>query len=93
MTPQQFIEKFPDSGINCNCLEDIACPECGSRDRLSIAAESVFRMCDDGSDGHEDIDYNSRSWARCGRCGHTGIVLDFSIVGLDDALRERESEQ
>ncbi len=34
MTPEAFLEKFPETEERVDLLEDMACPKCGERDRL-----------------------------------------------------------
>lgn len=88
MTAQQFIKKYPDSEINENCLEDIACPKCGYRSQFSISSQCSFVMSDDGEEDHGDIDYDRYSMAQCMDCRHLAPLAKFTIDGLDDLLRQ-----
>jgi hypothetical protein len=89
MTPQEFNEKFPhQSEINSNSLEDMACPECGSRGRFSIACTTTCLFDDSGSEDDGDHEYDEKSSCSCRSCGHGGTVADFTIEGLDDFLSE-----
>lgn len=88
MTAQEFIKKYPDSEINENCLEDVACPHCGNRSRFRISAVTTFTMTDAGEDDHSDIEYNYNSYAHCEECNTPGVYSEFMVDGLDDLLRQ-----
>jgi DNA-directed RNA polymerase subunit RPC12/RpoP len=90
MTPQEFIAKFLDrtEDINTNVLEDIACPNCGSRSCFKIIVSCIADVLDDGIDGTEDSDWDEQSHIDCKECQHSGIVKDFTVKGLDDFLSE-----
>lgn len=86
MTAEQFLKKYPNPEYNDNCLRDIACPQCGYRDRFRVAATSFFTMTDNGEDDHSDIEYDKSSFATCELCGHGGSMAEFTVAGLDDLL-------
>lgn len=88
MTAQEFITKFPDTQANNNCLEDIACPECGYRDCFIIQATSAFIMHDSGTSDFGPVDYDDNNYIACDSCGHDGNVSKFTIKGLDELLNE-----
>ena len=88
MTAQEFIKKYPDSEINENCLEDVACPHCGNRSRFRISAVTTFTMTDAGEDDHSDIEYDYNSYAHCEECNTPGVYSEFMVDGLDDLLRQ-----
>lgn len=88
MTAQQFVKKYPDSEINDNCLQDIACPQCGARNRFIIQATSSFVMSDSGTDEFGDVEYDNDNYVACDDCGHDGKLSEFRIDGLDDLLRQ-----
>lgn len=88
MTAQQFIKKYPDSEINDNCLQDIACPQCGYRSQFAISSRCSFVMNDDGEDDHGDIEYDNDSEAQCLQCEFISSLTKFTIEGLDDLLRQ-----
>jgi hypothetical protein len=57
-------ENFEDK-INQNCLEGMRCPNCLSAGPFNIVCETWVEMHDDGSEKHEDLDYDDDSHARC----------------------------
>jgi hypothetical protein len=87
MTPKQFVKKFPEANwINQNCLEDIACPHCGNRERFSVEVTTHMEIVDDGTDDHGDTEWDDESHCRCCDCNEDGAVKDFKIPGLDAYL-------
>lgn len=100
MTAEQYIEKFGkriDAGeipVRENCLQDMACPECGQRGPLRIAATIVATVFDDGTDRDEsDCEWDGKSRCSCEDCGHEGTVDDFTIEGLDDELYQMSADE
>lgn len=92
LTTRQLMQKFPHLQSNDNCLNNIACPECGSRDRFRIEMKSIFTLRDDGTDGYEDTDWGQNAYCQCGECQHEGKVRDFTFSRLDDLLRPTANE-
>jgi ribosomal protein S27E len=64
---------------------DMRCPKCGDEDRLDIQATVWIRVCEDGTDvdaaGDGNHEYEPRSPAQCGTCGHCGTVRAFEQAG------------
>lgn len=90
MTAEEFLAKFPKTEHPMDgCLEDLACPNCGSRDRIVIVGEIEGFMTDEGSDRDGDFEYDDSANCRCAKCDHTGIVAQFTIEDLDEAISER----
>ena len=87
LTARQLIQMFPRLRSNENCLTDIACPECGTREEFRIEMKSVFTLRDDGTDSYEDTEWGRSNYCQCGQCQHEGKVRDFTFLGLDDLLR------
>ena len=69
---------------NTNCLEGIQCPQCGQQDHFHIAGTSFFSVYDDGTDGHEDVEWDDDSFTRCPACNHEGKLLLFRCKVSDD---------
>ena len=65
------------SSRNSNCLEGIACPECGQGDSFRIEGRSVFEVTDEGTVGHSDVEWDKDSWALCPVCEHEGRLGEF----------------
>ena len=65
---------------NTNCLEGMACPECGSFGpfKISVTQAGIVLVYDDGT---EDIDSDGIDWddnSRCEcLCGHVATVGEF----------------
>lgn len=89
MTALNFVKKFKQAALNRNCLRDVACPSCGSRDKFSILARSVFEMNDDGTSEFADVEYGTSSPTRCSACGRQGRLSSFIVFGLDSLLESR----
>jgi hypothetical protein len=53
------------------------CPNCDYLDSFDIVGTSSFRMFDDGSESHGDIDFDEDSPCYCPQCHHQGVVKDF----------------
>lgn len=82
-----------DVPINDNYLEDMACFECGYRESFSIVVTSRARI-EDGSitEGYyESGDFNGASSCKCCECDRSGKVKDFTIIGLDDYIRNLDA--
>jgi DNA-directed RNA polymerase subunit RPC12/RpoP len=94
MTAEEYIAKFPNHRAqNDNCLQDMACPECGSRAMFRITSTIVAEVCDSGTDRDEsDCEWDGKSDCRCGECDHSGTVDEFTIEDLDDTLYQMEGE-
>lgn len=88
-----FLEKFPGSIVNDGCLQDMACPKCGEREVLHITATSVFQVYDEGTDDHEDVEWDGDSHCCCRECGHEGKVKDFQIPFLDAEIEARTNAE
>ena len=94
LTVAQLLKKFPDwSEPNENCLEDIACPNCGNRYRFGIVGTTKFDVQDDGSSGNEgDHEWDENSITSCDDCRHAGVLSDFTFEGLDAELERLLNE-
>jgi len=76
---------------NNNCLEGFVCPNCEYTEHFYIRSKSLFEVHDNGTEGHEDVEWDGRSDCRCGSCDHWAPVEDFclSYVNHDkDKYRE-----
>ncbi len=66
---------------NTNCLEGIACPQCGAEDAFTIVASVEVLVRDDGTeDQGGDYIWSDDHPCRCVGCGHHGQVRDFTIA-------------
>lgn len=91
MTPEEFIAKFPkQTSVNSELLEDIACPECGQRDRFNINFTGQALVTEEGSEDVGDHEWDGSSSTTCTECFYGALLSDFRIKGLDDALDELE---
>jgi hypothetical protein len=64
---------------NENCLENIACPNCGQEDRFFITATCRAKVMDDGVDYAEDYEWADDSPIQCVVCHHSGRVIEFTV--------------
>lgn len=78
----QAMAAYPGSRVtsfetNENVLEGFDCPHCGSLRPFDIAATAVFRVYDDGTDEHGDVEWDDADTCTCVACGHRGTVAQF----------------
>lgn len=63
----------------------MACPHCGSSNRIDVAATVWVRLCRDGTDIFEaangDQEWTDNSATYCGGCGEGGTVASFTKTG------------
>jgi hypothetical protein len=64
---------------NVNILEGMRCPECKREGPFKISATSLFTVYDDGTDDHEDVEWDDNSDCQCTYCDHSGTVKDYTI--------------
>ena len=71
-----------DRNGNENCLEGYECPKCGEHDKLYIVGVTTFEVHDDGTEEHNDIEWDGGSSVTCGNseCGHDGKLRGFEIA-------------
>jgi len=72
---------------NENCLNGMKCPECGSEAPFRIAASSWFKVFDDGTDSHEDVEWDEDSCCECWDCHFSGKVADFRPPTLENKVQ------
>lgn len=68
---------------NENCLEGLACPQCGSLEPFGIHATCRVVMYDNGSDHATEYDWDDTDHIECETCGHGGTVKSFRTAQLD----------
>ena len=66
---------------NENCLEGMKCPSlpCGQEDKFIITSTARFMVHDDGTDSHENVEWDDDSDCSCGVCMWYGQVRDFKL--------------
>lgn len=64
--------------MNRNCLSGCGCPKCGSEGPFQVVATSVFLLTDDGTEGHQAVEYDGGSAAYCTNCDWTGTWAELS---------------
>lgn len=88
---EAFMRLYPASERNTNCLENIACINCGNREKFNINATITAEVDDEGTDNsNTDTEWDDKSPCSCGQCDSSGTVADFTIEGLDDAIAKAE---
>ncbi|MDD3575456.1 MAG: hypothetical protein PHT38_01060 [Halothiobacillus sp.] len=65
--------------MNTNCLENMACPKCGSTGPYMISCECVAEVDDNGIIETRGSEWTSDSSCTCKKCGHDAKVRDFYI--------------
>ena len=66
-----------DANGNNNNLAGLQCPQCGQAVRVRVTAESVFHLYDDGTEKHEDLEYDGNAAMICLDCSYSGTSDDF----------------
>lgn len=64
---------------NKNNLEGLRCPMCKQEEVLQIHGETLFRVVDDGTESHGDVEWDQDAYTRCPECGHEGKLQDFHL--------------
>ena len=64
---------------NSNCLQGIACPQCGNDAMISIEVWTLAVVTDDGAETYGDMQWNSDSYAECPDCEHCGTLGEFRV--------------
>ena len=77
---------------NDNCLAGLRCPDCLQEERLDIEGSSVFKVFDDGTDGHSDVEWDDDSFVHCPECGHDGTLAEFRIDEDADADEDEDED-
>jgi hypothetical protein len=63
---------------NTNCLQDVACPQCGHTDSFIIEVKTRANVTDEGAETFGDMHWDERSFIECKNCGTGSIVADFT---------------
>lgn len=64
---------------NENCLAGMRCPKCHAKEPFDIEATSVFRVYDDGTEEHTNVEWGDDSSCACRGCGYVATVKEFTI--------------
>lgn len=57
----------------------LACPSCGSDDRLRVRLTTMADLTPDGTDPFDDHEWDDKSFMSCRACGFHGVVAQFQI--------------
>jgi hypothetical protein len=63
---------------NTNCLENIACPQCGQADSFIIEVTTRADVTDEGAETFGHMHWDERSFIECKHCETDGIVAEFT---------------
>lgn len=63
---------------NTNCLDGMQCPKCKSFEPFKIEVKTVIKVFDNGTDNHDDTEWDADSYCECCVCGFFATVADFS---------------
>lgn len=67
---------------NTNCLEGVACPNCGQDERFEISARVWATVTDDGTeDQGGDYEWTDADPCVCTKCDFRGVLGQFSEAG------------
>jgi hypothetical protein len=69
---------------NSNCLEGIACPQCGNDAMIYIEAKTLAVVTDDGAETLGDMEWDDGRFAECPECRHHGTVAEFRISNASE---------
>lgn len=64
---------------------DMACPQCGQADTLSVEITCTATLSIDGTDAYCDHYWDEASSCSCDVCDHHGTVAGFRITAGDEA--------
>lgn len=73
---------------NTNCLENLACPQCGNQEVLLVVATVTARVHDDGVESYHDPEWHPASPVSCPRCQHHDVLSSFEVVSQGPTLIE-----
>ena len=68
---------------NTNCLEGLACPECGQETELHVVASMWVSVKDEGTDSMAhglpsyDTEWDDDTDCRCPECGYLNLLRAF----------------
>ena len=68
---------------NTNCLENIACPQCGKEDTFTIIVLTQAHVTDNGAEPFGDMEWDENSSMTC-PCGNSGKVSEFMRERMED---------
>ena len=57
----------------------LACPKCGSDERLQVSLRSMADVTPDGTEPFGDHEWDNASFMRCAACGHAATVSNFYV--------------
>ncbi len=55
----------------------LACPKCGSDERLQVELTTMADLTPDGTEPFGDQLWDGKSYTRCDACGHDGKLARF----------------
>ena len=77
---------------NSNCLEGIACTQCGNDRMIYIEARTLAAVTDDGAETFGDLEWNADSYAECPVCHHRGTLREFRVVTTSKSSTSTDKE-
>ena len=69
---------------------NLACPECGYAETLSIEISCTAILSTDGTEVHGDHYWDDTSSCFCDDCGHNALVGDFRVANAAVAVSAEE---
>jgi DNA-directed RNA polymerase subunit RPC12/RpoP len=77
---------------NSNCLEGIACPQCGNDFRIYIGVKTLAEVTDEGAETFGDMEWDGDSYAECPDCRHSGTLDGFRIDAATETSTSNDKE-
>lgn len=78
---------------NENCLAGIRCLNCGSEGPFKIHCMSWFEVHDDGTEGHEEVEWHDGSSCLCIMCSCLSTVGENRVENQERAKAQKEMEK
>ena len=69
---------------------DMACPECGNAQSVTIEISCSAILTIDGTEARGDHYWDRDSCCFCDECGHNGLVGDFRVADVAVAVAAEE---
>jgi hypothetical protein len=75
-----------------NCLEGIACPDCGNDSRLYIEVKTLAVVYDHGAETYGDLGWDDGSYAECPECRRSGRLVEFRVEAAPENPNQATKE-
>ncbi len=84
------LRPYPESrGV----ARDLVCLHCGQRDAFEVSGVCFVKLGGDGAVDDFEYEYHDDSYCKCPKCQYEGLISNFKVEGLDDALEAHEKDE